>query len=209
VRPLSVRIASLVPVALVVVAVVGGCAQTNVTPSESPAASTSATPIASTQPSSAAPSPLIVVDEGLLGVLPAEVGGIALVSDPETAASIASDPDLAASASAIAVAYAIAPGASVADDVAVISVVQLRPDVFDDGFYRSWRDSYDAAACAAAGGVTGNAQAEFGGHETHIGSCAQGAFTYHVYLEDRNVFVSITSVGARRLGEQVVTGLGE
>ena len=81
--------------------------------------------------------------------------------------------------------------------------------MFDEAFHRSWRDSYDAAACAAAGGVSGNAQAEFGGHETHIGSCVQGAFTYHVYLEARNVLVSITSVGARRLGEQVVTGLDE
>ena len=200
---------SLVLVAVVVVVAIG-CGQTNVTPSPSDAASpTTTSPNGSTVAPSAAPSTGIVVDDGLLALLPAEVGGVALTGDPVTAASIASDPDLAASAAAIAVAFAIRPGASVADDLAVASVVQLKPDVFDDAFYRSWRDSYDAAACASAGGVTGNAQAEFGGHETHIGSCAQGAFTYHVYLEDRNVVVSVTSVGPLRLGEQVVTGLDE
>jgi hypothetical protein len=159
------------------------------------------------------PSPVgtsaIVVDETLIDHLPTEVDGIAVVGDPGTAGSIATDPDLAAHASAIAVAYAISPGASVADDLAVISVVQLRPSVFDPDFFRSWRDSYDAAACAAAGGVSGNAEAEFGARHGYIGSCTAGAHTYHVYLEGANVIVSITSVGPRRLGEQVVAGLRE
>ncbi len=191
-------------VAMIVVA----CAETPPTPTTTASARAPGT-LASPALASGAPGSLIVVEEDLLRLLPAKVDGVALVSDPDTAASVAADPDLATSASAIAVAYAIGPSASVGEDVAVVSVVRLRSGVYDDAFHRSWRDSYDAAACQAAGGVTGNAQAEVGGHETFIGSCAQGAFTYHVYLEDQDVLVSITSVGARRLGEQVVAGLGE
>lgn len=176
--------------------------------------SQSATPTASLlPPASGAPfgpgSGAIVVDETLIDYLPVEVAGIVLVSDPDTARNIASDPDLAASASAIAVAFAIAPGASVGDDVAVVSVIQLRPGVFDDEFFRSWRDTYDAAACEAAGGTAGNAEAEIGGRQTYIGSCAAGAHTYHLYLEDQNVIVSVTSVGELRLGEWIVAGLRE
>ena len=111
--------------------------------------------------------------------------------------------------SAIAVALAIEPRASAGDDLAVVSVVQLRPGAYDDAWFRSWRDTYDAAACEAAGGVQGNAEAVIAEHDTFIGTCAQGAFTYHVHLEDPDRLVSITSVGDRRLGEQVVAGLGE
>lgn len=181
-------------------------------------ATTTAAPTASLlPPASGAPSGFgtptvpgsIVVDETLLDYIPAQVGGIALERDPDTAGNIASDPDLAEQASAIAVAFAISPGASTADDVAVVSVVQLRSDVFDDAFFRSWRDSYDAAACEAAGGVDGNAEAEIDGRTTYIGTCAAGAHTYHVYLEGPNVIVSVTSVGEGRFGEQIVAGLRE
>ncbi len=93
--------------------------------------------------------------------------------------------------------------------MAVVSVVQLRPGVFDDAFFRDWRDSYDAAACDAAGGVAGNAQAEIDGRDIYIGTCAAGAHTYHAYLEDASVVVSVTSVGDLRLGEQIMAGLRE
>ena len=194
---------------LIVALSLGGCGTS--TPSS---AAPSVAPTASLLPAdSQGPSPAgsgaIVVDETLLRHLPVEVGGIVLVSDPATAASIATDPDLAAHASAIAVAYAIAPGASAGDDLAVASVVRLRPDVFDDAFFRSWRDSYDTAACASAGGTSGNAEADIGGRHAYIGTCAGGAHTYHVYLEAENVIVSVTSVGEKRLGEQVVAGLRE
>ena len=46
------------------------------------------------------------------------------------------------------------------------------------------------------------------GRQVFIGSCANGAFTYHLrYGED--VIVSLTSVGEGRFGEQVVQNLGE
>ena len=194
---------SLLTVALLLVA----CGGEPLTPTVAP--TSSLLPPASDTPSAATPSAAIVVDETLIDYLPVEVAGIALTSDPGTAAEIASDPDLAASAAALTVAFAIAPGASLGDDVAVASVVRLRPGVFDAEFFRSWRDSYDKAACEAAGGTAGNAQAVIGGRETDIGTCAGGVHTYHVYLEASNVIVSVTSVGGLRLGEQIVTGLRE
>lgn len=183
---------------------IGACGGDTATTTAAPTASL--LPPASGTPTGAS---AILVDETLLDYLPVQVGGIALERDPDTAGNIASDPDLAERASAIGVAFAISPGASTADDVAVVSVVRLRSDVFDDAFFRSWRDSYDAAACEAAGGVDGHAEAEIDGRTTYIGTCAAGAHTYHVYLDGPNVIVSVTSVGEGRFGEQIVAGLRE
>jgi hypothetical protein len=175
------------------------------TPVSSAAASTESTP-------SSPPGPPgdVAVDLALLEHLPASVDGVTVEPDPATSAQVASDPSLSDSASGLAVALAIAAGSSVADDLAIVSVVRLRPGIFDEGFFRSWRDSYDEAACDAAGGVSGRAEAQIGGRTTFIGTCAGGAHTYHVRLEsDDAIIVSVTAVGERRLGEQVVAGLTE
>jgi hypothetical protein len=177
-----------------------------------PSSSFGPTPPASTAPrtpASGSPVETLVVDATLLGLLPERVDDVALTDDPTTAASIASDPDLARHASAIAVAYAIAPGTSTSDDVGVASLVRLRPGAFDPAFFRSWIDTYDRAACAVAGGLSGHAQATIGGHRVDIGSCAAGAHTYHVYLEGRDTIVSVTGLGPRRFGELIVAGLRE
>ena len=189
--------------------------------SSTPSPSTGQTSGASRSPGSSLPAAsdgagasssvvaVVDVDQDLLDLLPVAVGGIAITSDPVTAASIATDPALAANASAIAVGIAVAPGASGADDLAVASAVELRPGVYSDAFFRDWRDSYDSAACETAGGVSGNAEADIGGHHAYIGTCTGGAHTYHVYLEKDDVIVSVTSVGELRLGEQVIAGLRE
>jgi hypothetical protein len=58
--------------------------------------------------------------------------------------------------------------------------------------------------------MSGRAEAQIGGRTTFIGTCAGGAHTYHVRLEsDDAIIVSVTAVGERRLGEQVVAGLTE
>ena len=189
--------ASVAAIAGAIALLVGGCGSA-VVPSIVPSTSPAPTGVASSA---------VAVDESLIQRLPVSVGGIVLTSDPATAADIATDPSLAGSASAIAVAFAISPGASGDDEVAVASVVQLRDGVFDDDFYRSWRDSYDTAACESAGGVSGNAEADIGSRHAYIGTCAGGAHTYHVYLEDEGIIVSVTSVGEQRLGEQIVAGL--
>jgi hypothetical protein len=146
----------------------------------------------------------VSVDPGLLEVLPTEVDGVTLEPDPVTAEEVSRDPLLAESALSIAVALAVAPGASDTGDLAVANVIRLRPDVFDEAFYKEWRDAYGEAACAVAGGVAAERQAEIDGRPTYIGSCAGGAETYHTYLLDQGFLVSITASGQRRLGELIL-----
>jgi hypothetical protein len=187
------------------------------TPSPSPSGSLVATSVAPGPPTASSSnfSPpvasssagAIAVDPSLLAILPAEVAGAPVQPDPVTAAQIAADPSLVADVEAVAVAIAVSAGSSGNEDLVIANVVRFRPDVFTDEFFRGWRDTYNAGACERAGGVGGNAEAEIAGRQVFIGSCTDGAFTYHLrYGED--VIVSLTSVGEGRLGEQLVKNLG-
>jgi hypothetical protein len=179
------------------------------------------TPVAATASASARlPDPLsppasslttgedVAVDLSLLSILPPIVAGVPMQPALDTSTQIAADPALAGDVEAVAVALFVAAGSSAAEDLVIASVVRLQPDIFNETFFRGWRDTYDTAACEPAGGLRGNAEAEIDGRQVFIGSCANGAFTYHLrYGED--VIVSLTSVGEGRLGEQVVQNLGE
>jgi hypothetical protein len=149
----------------------------------------------------------VTVDPGLLEVLPAQIDGVTLEPDPTTATQVASDSLLAESALSIAVALAVGPGSSGSDDVAVASIIRLRPDVFDEAFYQEWRDTYNEAACEVADGVESEDQATIGGRQAYVGTCVGGAKTYHTYLEDQGFIVSITATGARGFGELILAGL--
>jgi hypothetical protein len=178
-----------------------GAPATPVTPAPgTPAPGTPATasPIAATS----APGSGLVLDDTLLGVLPEAVGGIAPIAAPESFEEVRNDPSLAANVEAIAFFVLAGPA-----DLASGSVSRLREGVFSAGFWRDWRDTYDAGACAQAGGVTGNAEAELGGRTTYITSCAGGLRVYHVHLAERGVIVSMFSVGPGRFGEAVAAGL--
>ena len=193
---------------------IAGCGQPtptaqSVSPSPSPEATAAASvpSVASPQPSAAAS---VSVDPALLDLLPDEVQGQALRADDETAVEVAGSGDLAADIEAIAVGLYIQPGSSTADDLAIVNVVRLRPGVFGDAWFRSWRSTYDDGACEVAGGVApGAAVTEIGGHETHIGSCQGGVHTYHVHLASPDRIISITAAGEGRFGERVVAGLTE
>ncbi len=179
-------------------------------PSASVAATATATGSGSIAPSDSPPTSAesVAVDPSLLSILPPDVAGVPMKPAPETAAQIAADPSLASEVEAVAVALAVSAGSSAAEDLVIASVVRLQPDIFDETFFRGWRDTYDAAACEPAGGVRGNAESEIDGRQVFIGSCVDGVLTYHLrYGED--VIVSLTSVGERRFGEQVVQNLGE
>jgi len=217
------RIAALLG-AVAIAIVAAGCSPNppTIPPSSSPAASPSPAPNAPSATSSAgvaSPStpgdsgPLlpagVTVDPGLLEVLPAEIDGVTLEPDPTTADEVSRDPLLAESALSIAVALAVAPGASDSEDLAVANVIRLRPDVFDEAFYQEWRDSYNEAACEVADGVASERQLEVGGRQTYIGTCVGGAETYHTYLEDQGFLVSVTATGERRFGELIVAGLAQ
>ncbi|HET7726685.1 MAG TPA: hypothetical protein VFK54_05095 [Candidatus Limnocylindrales bacterium] len=159
-------------------------------------------------PSPALPSgsvAALLYDATLLELLPAELDGLPVESAPEAAADIQTDADLVAAGERLALGLVVDP----AGELAVAAVIALRPGVFSDAFWRDWRDSYDAGACAQAGGVRGNAEATIGGRLVHIGTCEGGARTYHAHLEDRNILVSVTAIGdVRRLGERLVSELG-
>ena len=208
------------PLLLLVVAV--GCGSSAPTPrtpaiaSSTPAAQPSETargegsPAVATASTPAPAGPGLSVDASLLRVLPARIDGVALEPDPTTAAGIAADPTLAGSAQAIAVALAIRPGTSSGDDLAIVSVIRLRPGVFSDAWFVTWRTTYDQSACDVAGGVKGApTQVSIAGRTVFIGTCAGDAQTYHVHLADPGLIVSITAAGPHRFGELVVAGLSE
>jgi hypothetical protein len=176
-------------------------------PTSSPQPTSSA---ASTHPSAeASPSALpasVPWDADLLAVLPPDVDGLPLTPEPEAFAASASDAALVRDAAAGAVALVVDPATG---DYAVSFVYRLRPGVFDESWFRDWRDSFDETVCEQAGGLTGNAESELGGRKVHIGSCAGGVRTYHAHLSsaDADLVVSTQSLGEQRLGEQVMADL--
>jgi hypothetical protein len=218
VRP-SRDLARLVILALPIVLALPGCGGTaasgsaaaspslaNRASATSTAPSVSATAVV--RPSSAPPG--LAVDARLLEVLPTEVDGVALEADPTTAAQVAANPFLAFYVEAIAVALAISPATSSETDLAVVSVLRLRPGTFSDAWFTIYRQGFDAAACEAGGGVDGQpSETTIGGRTTYVGTCAENAHTYHVHLADRNVVVSILAAGPGSFGKLVVAGLSE
>ena len=204
--------------ALLALAVVGvaGCGPP---PQSAPPATGLATPggsaIGSSSPRpSPPPSPAVgstMVDATLLDLLPPDVAGVELTADEATAVGVVSDPALGRSVEglAVAVAFGPEPTASQGLDYVIVTLARLRPGVFGVAFFRDWRDSFDEAVCVQAGGVEGHAEAEIAGHETFIGSCSGGVRTYHVYLPESDVMVSMQGSGEGRYGELVVEGLRE
>ena len=179
------------------------------TPSPSPAptppASASAPPAASSTPGGSHTA--VTAEPSLLAVVPAAAAGLRLDYDPDTTASVAADPALAADVEALAIGLAVPIGQATPAELVITSVVRLRDPGSDDEWFRSWRDTYDQAACEQAGGVSGHAQSEFNGHVVYIGSCAGGATTYHVRLGAGALVMSLTSIGSSRLGERIVREL--
>lgn len=150
----------------------------------------------------------VEVDPGLLAFIPGGGNGLDLMYDADTTKQVAGDPGLATDAVGLAIALFTVTGAPApASDLAIVSVVRLRdPSIGEDAF-RSWRDSYDASACAAAGGVAGHAQSTMKGRTVYIGTCNGGAFTYHVRLGQGAIIVSATSIGPMRLGQKVMEAI--
>lgn len=195
----------------VLAVILTGCVTVNrVPPDPTPRPVATAVPTPHTSPAASANAsgPTTIVDPALLGHLPASVLGFALAPDPATAATVAADPTLAANAEAIAMAIVVAPGGSNGDDLAVASVVKLRPGVDNPIFREIFRAAYDRVACEQAGGVAGSQSTTIAGRDVLVGSCTGGATTYHVHLAD-GLLVSVTSLGSRKLGEQIVADLQE
>jgi len=149
-------------------------------------------------------SPSVRIDPSLLAILPSDVGGLVVTEDPQTEALDASDPSHASDLDGIARAVVADPSTS---DLGVASVVRLRQGVFSEAYYRSWRETFDQGVCSRAGGVAGSAETVIAGRQAFVGHCSEGVLTYHVYLADRNIIVSVMSLGEARLGEKLVAGI--
>jgi hypothetical protein len=152
------------------------------------------------------PGASITVDPSLLGILPPSIDGVPITEATENEASLATEPSLMPTAAALAVGYAVASGDSATEDLAVVSVIRLRPGVFSTQFWEGWRQSYDEAACEPAGGVASHTQQVFGANTAEITVCTEGARTYHVHLAN-DTLISITAVGDRHFGDLVLAGL--
>jgi hypothetical protein len=180
----------------------------NASPPGSAPATRSPSPPPAASSSVASPSALAtersLLDPLLLDHLPAAVDGLPVQRSPASDAIVLSDPTVLAYADAAITGLAIDPAAG---EFVHATLVQLRPGVFSDGFFRDWRDTFDGAVCSQAGGVRGHAEATIGGRQTFIGSCQDAVRTYHVWLARSGLLVSISSVGQRRLGEKLVAGL--
>lgn len=206
-RPAAAWKVALVATVAVAASLVAACGP-GPTPSPSSAASLRASATATASATTGSPSSsvaaLVAIDPSLLELLPGDVAGHPFEASAEAAAESASDPALAATTDAIAVAIAADPATS---SFVVASVARLKPGIFDEGFFRDWRDSFDEAVCAQAGGVSGNAQAEIDGRTVYIGTCAGGSHTYHARLEGANAILSVNAVGDARLGEELMKTL--
>jgi hypothetical protein len=197
---------------LAALAACSGPAPTGASPSSSSSqAAGSVAPSASTLPPTAAsPSAGLTVeaDPSLFAVIGGSSEGLSFVYDPDTTGQVAMDADLARNAVGIAIGLYTLTGQQPVEDFAIVSVVRLRDLSVGDDWYRSYRDSYDEAACAQAGGVERHSEATIGTNHVFIGGCGGGAFTYHVRLETRGIVVSITAAGPARLGERLAGDVG-
>jgi hypothetical protein len=193
------------------IAVLAGCGSTASPSAAPPASSLSSIPTTSpsSSPRTSDPSPTagispIPTDDALLDLLPTKLDGLDRQVDSSVNASIATDANLARLARSFATALYIDPATS---EFAYASVIRLQAPM-SDAESRSYRDSFDAAACAQAGGLTRTAEAAIGAHQTFIGTCAGGVRTYHVALDAGAMILSVSEAGDRRLAERLIGGLG-
>ena len=149
-------------------------------------------------------APAVPIDDALLEVLPEEVDGLPILATDEALVEAVRDPGLLAFAEAVAAGLAVDPSTG---DLVYATVVRPHEVPVSDETYEDWRTSFDEGVCTQAGGVSGLAEAEIGGRQTFIGTCAGGARTYHVWLGNRQLLVSVSAAGERRFGELLVEGL--
>jgi hypothetical protein len=149
-------------------------------------------------------SPAVPVDPSLLSVLPATVGGQQVNEVPEIEAQLVTDPSLLQNAAGLAVALGIN---MTTGDFAYVAVIQLKPLVFSNAYYASWRQSYDQGACSQSSGLKSTSTTTIAGRQVFVGTCNGGALTYHVHLVGPDRLVSITSVGTAGYGALVVAAL--
>ena len=177
--------------------------------STSAAGSAATTPGSSAQSSSPAPTglddgPRASIDSTLLDVLPLAVAGLDVAELAAAEQEAVGDPDLGRNVARIVTAFVGDPAGA---NWAYAAVVAPRAGAATDEFLGDWRQSFDASACARAGGIGDHSTTNVGGRDVYATSCASGVTTYHVWLRLRGLLISISSFGAAQLGKQVLEGL--
>lgn len=167
------------------------------TPTASSAASPPTSPAGST-------APAVPIDESLAALLPRTVDGLPVTRSTDTEDAARTSPALGEQAAGFAAAQVSSADVS---DLAVVSLVRLKPDVDAEAFYGGWRSSFDQAACAPAGGVSGQEARTIGGRSVLATSCVEGATIYHLRLQDGSVIVSVLEVGPKGYGRALIEGL--
>jgi hypothetical protein len=182
--------------------ILAGCGTTAPSGTPNPTSLSSSGPTAPSQ--TAASIGPVAIDPSLLEHLPAQIDGLDVIRSADSDAAAVADPVVSQFGEGVVTALAIDAAAG---DFAYATVVRLRPDAFSAELYRSWRDSFDQGACSQAGGVVRTAVTQISGREVHIDTCAGGLRTYHAWLPNSRILVSISSAGERKLGELLVQGL--
>jgi hypothetical protein len=209
------RVGGLLTVLLVATAACGATAPTPIpatTQSAAPASPAPSTPGPATTPEASAPgsasasaSPAAdtaVRDDSLLSILPPDVEGAPVTVEDASFDEAARDPAFVEHVARAAFAVVTTP-----TDLASGVVAQLRPGTLDDTFLADWRETYNEGACAQAGGVSTNAESSLDGRTVYIATCGGGLTVYHAAIPERDVIVSLFSIGEGRFGEQLMRDL--
>jgi hypothetical protein len=146
----------------------------------------------------------VELDPTVLAFLPTTVGGVPVTESADEATQALSDPSVEKIGTAIDAGVAVDTGSG---NLVHAWVVRLRPGRFTETIYQQWRDSYDAGACADAGGVVGRAQATIDERTVYITSCTASVRTYHVWLEQVGILISASAIGDGRFGELLMDNL--
>jgi hypothetical protein len=145
------------------------------------------------------PGATTTLDAGLLALLPATVGGVAVTQEPQSLAEAIADQSFVASVDRAAFPIAVS-GSDLASGV----IAHLRGGVYSDKMFTDWRASYDEGACTSSSGVVAHAQQTLGGRTTYVTTCGGGLRVYQAYVPGKGVIVSLFSTGPADLGGQLM-----
>ncbi|MCU0483361.1 MAG: hypothetical protein MUC54_03690 [Chloroflexi bacterium] len=150
------------------------------------------------------PTPTLpaLVDRSLLAVLPDRVAASPVEEDVDGEREFGADPGIAVRR------YAAAVVGDGGENIAAASIAAVDP-AGRDAFFTAWRAEFDAAVCAANGGVASSATASVGGRTAETTTCATGVRLYHLRLRGDTLLLSIMSIGPGAFGERLIEGLRE
>jgi len=148
----------------------------------------------------------VAIDPSLADLLPSTVAGFAVTRATATEDAARTSPRFADSADGFAAVEVYATNGS---DLAIASLIRLRPDASPATFYADWRPAYDDAACAPARGVSSRESETIGARAVDATHCLEGATIYHVWLQGGRVLLSVIDVGTTGLGRSLIEGAKE